>query len=141
MEVCASGDQLAAILAGQTAAGAQSVGGAAATGGSSASEALDRDTATSTTSATLVLNGNNPAEWPLNQAWNDNLGALFTHDGQSETIHSTTTVDVTVAGTNTIDYWAQIPGANFLHTTRAVVVEGAANENQAISTDATSTAQ
>jgi len=26
--------------------------------------------------ATLTLNGNNSAEWPLNQPWQDNLGAL-----------------------------------------------------------------
>jgi hypothetical protein len=40
---------------------------------------------------TLTLNGNNPAEWQLNTPWNDNLGALFSHDGQSERIYSTTT--------------------------------------------------
>jgi hypothetical protein len=36
--------------------------------------------------ATLIVNCNNPSEWQLNQAWNDNLGALFTHDGIAETI-------------------------------------------------------
>jgi hypothetical protein len=33
------------------------------------------------TTTTLTLNGNNPAEWQLNTPWNDNLGALFSHDG------------------------------------------------------------
>ena len=72
-----------------------------------------------------MLNGNNPAEWPLNQAWNDNLGALFTHAGQSETIYSTSTVDVTVSGTSTIDYWAVVPSSQqWFHATRSVVIQG-----------------
>jgi hypothetical protein len=59
-------------------------------------------------SATLTLNGNNPATWPLGASLNDNLGALFTHDGISETIYSTSTVDTTIASTTTIDYWAVV---------------------------------
>lgn len=31
---------------------------------------------------------------------------LFTHAGASETIYSTSTVDVSTAGTTTLDYWA-----------------------------------
>jgi hypothetical protein len=31
--------------------------------------------------------------------------------------------------TTTLDYWAQIPGANFLHTTREVVVSAPASSN------------
>jgi hypothetical protein len=69
-------------------------------------------------------------------------------------------VDTTTYGTTTISYWAQVPGAVWLHTTRAVVIEGAnanaatasttpeaANDNpppadvQATGTDASSTAQ
>ena len=61
--------------------------------------------------------------------WHDNLGALFTHDGIAETVYSTSTVDVSAAGTTTLDYWAQIPGAAWLHATRDVVVERAANDN------------
>jgi hypothetical protein len=99
----------------------------------------DASTASTTTSsgppqhsaqatATLVVNGNNPAHWSLNQIWNDNLGALFTHAGQSETIYSTTTVDATVAGTSTIDYWAVVPSSQqVLHATRAVVVSAPTN--------------
>jgi hypothetical protein len=47
------------------------------------------------TTTTLTLNGNNPAEWQLNTPWYDNLGTLFSHDGQSETIYSTTTIHPT----------------------------------------------
>jgi hypothetical protein len=84
--------------------------------------------------ATLTLNGNNPVDWQEASPWQDNLGALFTHDGQSETIYSTSTVDVSTAGTTTLDYWAQIPGANFLHATRDVVVNVPANDNVATTT-------
>jgi hypothetical protein len=92
-------------------------------------------------SATLAVNGNNPAEWQLNALWQDNLGALFTHDGQSETIYSTSTVDVTAAGTTTIDYWAVVPSTQqVLHATRDVVVIGAANDNQPPDTAEQSTA-
>jgi hypothetical protein len=96
-----------------------------------------------------VVIRNNPATWPLNQVWNDNLGALFTHDGQSETIYSTTTDDTTISGTTTLDYWAVIPSSQqILHATRDVFIEGAANDNlspaandnQPTSTAATSTA-
>lgn len=84
------------------------------------------------------MNGNNPATWPHNQIWNDNLGALFPHDGGAETIYSTTSVDVIQSGTTTIDYWAQVPGAEWLHTTRDVVVEGPANENDPATSATTS---
>jgi len=80
-------------------------------------------------STTLTLTGNDPVDWQAGTPWQDNLGALFTHDGQSETIYSTSTVDTSAVGTTTIDYWAQVPGANLLHATRAVVVNGAANDN------------
>jgi hypothetical protein len=36
---------------------------------------------------TLKVNGNNPAGWQQGTPWQDNLGALFTHNGQSETIY------------------------------------------------------
>jgi hypothetical protein len=92
--------------------------------------------------ATLTLNGNDPAQWPLNQIWNDNLGALFTHSGQSETIYSTTTVDATISGNNTLDYWALIPSSGgYLHATRAVVVQGASNDNPPPPVDASTTPQ
>ena len=72
-------------------------------------------------SSTLVVNGNNPATWPQNSPWHDNLGALFTH-GNAETIYSTSTVD-TEAGTTTIDYWAVVPATQqWLHATRTVTV-------------------
>jgi hypothetical protein len=140
-EVCLTGDQLAAIAA----AGALTGGGIA---GAPATPPASGDASTSspTTAASLKVNGNNPSEWPLNQIWNDNLGALLAHDGQSETIYSTSTVDTTISGTSTIDYWAVIPPSQqVLHATRDVVVQGAANDNlpplDTTGTDATSTAQ
>jgi hypothetical protein len=61
-----------------------------------------------------------------------NLGALFTHDGNSETIYSTSTVDKTEPGTTTLDYWAVVPAQagvpstqQWLHATRTVLVEAA----------------
>jgi hypothetical protein len=122
--------------------------GQPAQGGSASS----KGTATSSDNAppAIIINGNNPAqmEWPLNQIWNDNLGALFTHAGQSTTIYSTSTIDVTVSGTSTVDYWTEVPSTeHWLHTTRTVVIQGAANDNAPIvrlaatGTDATSTAQ
>jgi hypothetical protein len=169
---CMNEAQLKAMLSASAAAGVSTAGGAP--GGQPAStEETDASTNSSTTSpgspqpsaqaaAKLVVNGNNPAQWPLNQVWNDNLGALFSHDGISETIYSTSTVDVSTAGTTTIDYWALIPtSGHFLHATRAVVIPAPANQNvpaassippaandnsplsspSATGTDATSTAQ
>jgi hypothetical protein len=78
-EVCASGDQLAAILAG-TNTGAPATGAAGAPGSTPVGST---GVPTSTPSLvnnppTLVLNGNNPAQWQLDSPWQDNLGALFT---------------------------------------------------------------
>ena len=101
------------------AAGATAHGGSVgAPGGSPASGDAD---------STLTLNGNNPVTWQMGTAWQDNLGALFTHDGIAETIYSTSTVDVAQSGTTTIDYWAQAPGAQWLHTTRDIVIASPAN--------------
>ena len=124
-------------LAGQAAAGAATVvgGTAGAPGGSPASEVADADGTTTSTSGTLVVNGNNPSHWEANKPWQDNLGALSTHNGQSETIYSTSTVDTAIAGTTTIDYWAPVPGPQWLHTTRAVVI-APANENAPAPDDA-----
>jgi hypothetical protein len=99
----------------------------------------DASSTSSTTPASLKVNGNNPAHWPLNQIWNDNLGALFSHDGISETVYSTSTVDVSAPCTTTIDYWAQIPGAPWLHATRTVIVSAPANDNAPITPSAAST--
>jgi putative peptidoglycan binding protein len=92
---CVTPAQFQAMVA---AAGAQTVGPVTtgAPSGSSARGVAGADTTSSTTPESLKVNGNNPAQWPLNQVWNDNLGALFTHTGQSETVYSTTTVDTTV---------------------------------------------
>jgi hypothetical protein len=88
-----------------------------------------RGTTTGTTGATLMVNGNNPSVWTLGTPWNDNLGASFVHGGTTETIYSTSTVDTTVAGTTTIDYWATyyqdpaVPSSVVIvHATRDVVV-------------------
>ena len=94
----------------------------------------------------LVLNGNDPATWTLNTAWQDNLGALFTYSATTtgpvtSTIYSTSTIDTTQPGTTTIDYWAQVPNGDWLHTTRDVVIQAAANNNPPpLTPGATSTA-
>jgi hypothetical protein len=121
-ETCLTRSQVDAAL---SAAAARAAPGGTndAPDGSSAPEAISTD-------ATSTLNGNNPIVWQLNTPWQDNLGALFTRDGASETIYSTSTVDTTLAGTTTIDYWALVPSSQeVLHATRDVVVEGAANDN------------
>jgi hypothetical protein len=126
---CYTRSQLDAAVA---AAGATTAGPGTAGAPAAPPASGDASTTSPTTSDTLKVNGNNPAQWPLNQMWNDNLGALFTHDGQSETIYSTSTVDTTISDTTTIDYWAVIPSTQqFLHATRDVVVTGAqaANDN------------
>jgi hypothetical protein len=75
-------------------------------------------------------NGNNPAEWQEGTPWQDNLGALFTHTGQSETIYSTSAVDTTISGTMTLDYWAVIHSSGaVLHITRDVVMEPPTKDN------------
>jgi endosialidase-like protein len=133
-EVCASGDQLAALLAGAGAGApnAGSSGGAPAGEPTQGDASVDTGGSTTTDTNFLTFNGNNPAEWQLNQPWQDNLGALFTHDGQSETTYSTSTADTTQPGTTAIDYWAQVSNAEWLHTTRAVVViSPTANDNAA----------
>jgi hypothetical protein len=90
-------------------------------------------------------------QWQLNQPWQDNLGALFAHDGENETVYSTSTVDTTQPGTTTIDYWAIVPATQqWLHTTRDIVIPAPANDNPlpatndndlATTTAATSSAQ
>jgi hypothetical protein len=96
-----------------------------------------------TTTATLTLTGNNPATWPQNFPFKDNLGALFNHPTQagnpvSETIYSTSTVDTTKAGTTTIDYWATDPSTgDVLHAIRGIVITApaaAANDNAPVTT-------
>ena len=128
-EVCASGDQLAAILAGTAAGAPAHVDFVGAPAGQPAS---------GDASTTLTVNGNNPVVWQLNIAWQDNLGALFTHDGRSETIYSTSTVEVAHPGTTTTDYWAIVPATQqWLHATRPVVIPAPANDNApATTTDA-----
>jgi hypothetical protein len=131
-EAYVTGDQLAQL----TAAGTPAHGdGTGAPGGSSTPVVeAGTDTATPTTSdkpgpPQLQVNRANPAQWDLNKPWQDNLGALFTNAGQSETVYSTSTVDVSTPGMSTVDYWAQIPGAEWLHATRDVVVGAPANDN------------
>ena len=80
------------------------------------------------------MNGTDPVEWSLDTAWADNLGALFTYSGQSESIYSTSTVETSEPGTTTIDYWAQVPGAEWLHIIRNVVIFGKAPADMIAST-------
>jgi hypothetical protein len=79
----------------------------------------DASTTSCTTSAPLKVNGNNPAQWQAGTPWQDNLGALFTHAGQSETIYSTSTIDVSSAGTTIIDSGRSSPRPKQLSTPRA----------------------
>ena len=88
---CVTEAQLKALIA--TAAGASSPGGNEAPALAHPAVAGTQGTTTSSTSAILVVNGNNPAQWEVGQPWQDNLGALFTHDGQSEAIYSTSTIE------------------------------------------------
>ena len=89
---------------------------------------------------TLTLNGNPTSTLPIGAVFID-LGAALTRDGQTETITSTTTLDTSVAGTTTLDYWAHVisPDA-WLHASRAVIITSpplitpAANDNQPAST-------
>src|SRR5262245_33060125 len=75
-------------IAAIAAAGTATVTGVGSTGAPAASPAPgDAGTTASSTTATLVVSGNDPAQWQQGQPWRDNLGALFTHDGQSETIY------------------------------------------------------
>jgi surface protein with Ig-like domain len=133
-DFCVSGDQLAAMAAGAPAygGGPGAPSGQPAQGGSASSNS----TTTSSDNAppTIIINGNSPAQWPLNQIWNDNLGALFTHAGQSETIYSTTTVDTTLPGSHTIVYVVSDSSGLTSTTTRTVIVSVPANDNQASST-------
>jgi hypothetical protein len=48
--------------------------------------------------------------------------------------HLNTTVDTSVAGTTTLDYWAQVPSAQWLRTTRSVFIPPPGNDNPASST-------
>jgi len=131
--VCVSKSQLASLLAMTNAGAPGAVSGAPASSAQGSTEDGNSTTLTANNSPTLVVNGNNPVTWQLNTPWQDNLGALFTHAGQSETIYSTSTVDTSATGTTTVDYWALIPSSgHYLHTTRHVVIEGAANDNAAV---------
>src|SRR5256885_10185898 len=115
-------------LAVMVAAGAPAIGennGAPASQPASTGES-DASTTSPTTAASLKVNGNNPAQWQINQPWQDNLGALFNHDGQSETfIPLRPSIRPSPAPPPSV-----IPSSGaVLHITRDVVVEGAANDN------------
>lgn len=129
--LCLTKPQLAALLS--------QVGAAAnpnsMTSGSTSQLTETGNQLTQNGTATLTLNGNDPITWPLNAPWQDNLGALFTHDGTSETVYSTSTIDTSIAGTTTIDYWATwypdpsaTTSAQALHTARQVVIEAPAHD-------------
>jgi hypothetical protein len=114
--VCVTGDQLASLLS----------GAAAPINPPAASDTPTNGTAVT---ASLTINGNDPATWQMNTPWSDNLGALFSHNGINETIYSTSTVNTSATGTTTIDYWATwysdpsaTSSAHTLHATRQVVV-------------------
>jgi hypothetical protein len=132
--------QLAAIAA---AAGTPNSGVASGgTGGSSAGATSEPPpiTTNSGDAGTLALNGNNPATI-LNATFSD-LGALFTHDGIAETVMSTSTIDTSMAGTSTLDYWAVVPATQqVLHATREVVIQSPANDNPPATTNALTTPQ
>ena len=142
-EVCASGDQLAAILAG-TNAGAPEVGAA---GAPENPPMGSTGAATSTTSVvnnppTLVVNGNDPATVSVDDTYVD-LGATITGPQADLNLGLTTlldgatttelTLDTSVPGTHKIEYTVTDPEGLTGSATRTVIVS-AANDNQASST-------
>jgi len=113
-EVCVTGDQLAAVLAGQ---GSGSPSGGISNEPQSNSSPQAAGTA-STTPPILSVNGNNPATVPVGDTYADlgatitgpvgdiNLGISATVDGGATTTLSALFVDTSLAGTHTIVYSA-----------------------------------
>ncbi|MFA6608918.1 MAG: hypothetical protein WCT07_03350, partial [Candidatus Paceibacterota bacterium] len=93
--------------------------------------ALNSNTSPITINANLILNGSKTINLNLGASWTDILGANYNHDGFTDVIYSTSTVDTKVVGTTTIDYFATYISAasstvqETLHITRDIVVTGA----------------
>ena len=130
-EVCVTGDQLAAILAGQTAG--------PATGATSA-------TPTSTSGPIISVNGNNPATITVGETYSDlgaaitgptadlNLGIQASVDGATSTAAAEIFVDTSTAGTHTITYSAVDQNGLIGTVTRTVIVVAATGTPPADST-------
>jgi hypothetical protein len=84
--------------------------------------------AVSSANASISLNGSAVLEVNLNSTWSDTMGANYNHDGFTDVIYSTSTVDTSKVGTTKIEYFATyIPVAagsqpQTIYATRDVVV-------------------
>jgi hypothetical protein len=143
-EVCVNGDQLAALLSGQSAVASSGGGGEGATIAASASSS---SSAASSSPPVLQINGDNPATIVVGATYSD-LGATITApaadtnldikvavDGGATTPDQIT-IDTSAVGTHTIIYSATDQAGLTGTATRTVivVVPQAANDNQASST-------
>jgi hypothetical protein len=134
---CIDQQQLAALLASQGTLGQGS--------GSSQSAAVATSSAASATPPVLQLNGDNPAIIQVGTTYND-LGATITGPQQDLNLGLTTYVNGTQmspiqigtaeAATDTIDYVATDQNGLTSTSTRSVIIEAPANDNQATSTPA-----
>ncbi len=146
-EVCITGDQLAMMMAGQSASAAAP----------STAPVPSESTAT-TTAPVIEIQGNNPAEISVGSAYTD-LGAIITGPTETDThlgittyvdgvTASTVTIGTSAAGTHTIDYVASNSFGTATSTRtvnvtapQPVIVDTASSTPDVSSSDATSTPQ
>jgi hypothetical protein len=139
--VCVTGDQLAAILSGQTASAAasQTVGGNSSSNSSSTPTTISTSTTPTTASdaaPVISINGNNPATVKVGDSYAD-LGATITGPQAdlklgiktflNGTLTSNIMIDTTQVATDTIDYVATDTWDNTATSTRTVIVEASAS--------------
>ncbi|MDR3570896.1 MAG: tail fiber domain-containing protein, partial [Candidatus Pacebacteria bacterium] len=134
--VCVTGDQLAALLAGAAAP-------SAASSNTSAS-----DNSSATTSPVIQINGNNPATVQLGATYND-LGATITgpvgdlnldiHTFVNGVATEPVAIDTTQAATDTIEYVVTDQNGSTATSTRTVIVE--APVQQTIQTESASSSE
>jgi Chaperone of endosialidase/Domain of unknown function (DUF5011) len=134
--VCVTGDQLAALLANADAS--QSSGQGSGTTQSDDSQVTD-------TPPIIEINGDNPAIIQVGATYND-LGATITGPQQDLNLGINTFVngvpmspveiDTSATATDTIDYVATDQNGLTSTSTRTVIIEAPANDNQATSTPA-----
>jgi hypothetical protein len=140
--VCVTGDQLAALLS-QTAS-AQTPESVSYSDPQNSSSQIP-ESVSSTTPPVIQINGDNPAVIQVGATYND-LGATITGPQADLNLGITTylngsltnniVIDTTQAATDTIDYVATDQSGLTSTSTRTVIVEAPANDNQATSTPA-----
>jgi Chaperone of endosialidase/Domain of unknown function (DUF5011) len=149
-QICVTGDQLAALLS-QTASAQtpESVTSSATSPASQNSTPTLPESATSTpasaTPPVLQVNGDNPAIIQVGTTYND-LGATITGPQQDLNLGISTFVngvavspvqiDTSTAATDTIEYVASDQSGLTATSTRTVIIEAPANDNQATTTPA-----